>query len=71
MTRRPRRLRILGTRGIPNRHGGFEACAQHLAPWLVGRGWDVTVYCQEDPGTDPRRDTWRGVTLSSGARSSA
>ena len=52
VTTRPRRLRILGTRGIPNRHGGFEACAQHLAPWLVARGWDVTVYCQEEPGSE-------------------
>lgn len=63
MTGRPRRLRILGTRGIPNRHGGFEACAQQLAPWLVERGWTVTVYCQEDPGAVRARDTWRGVTL--------
>jgi glycosyltransferase involved in cell wall biosynthesis len=63
MTTRPRRLRILGSRGIPNRHGGFEACAQHLAPWLVERGWDVTVYCQEAAGTAFRQDTWRGVTL--------
>jgi len=58
-----RRLRILGTRGIPNRHGGFEACAQQLAPWLVGRGWAVTVYCQEAPGTPRRSSTWHGVTL--------
>lgn len=58
-----RRLRILGSRGIPNRHGGFEACAQHLAPWLVERGWEVTVYCQEPADSDLHRDTWRGVTL--------
>lgn len=58
-----RRLRVLGTRGIPNRHGGFEACAEHLAPWLASRGWDVTVYCQEAPGTAAATDTWRGVTL--------
>ncbi len=56
-------VRILGTRGIPNRHGGFEACAEHLAPWLVERGWDVTVYCQEPWGQPRRRSTWRGVTL--------
>src|SRR5690606_11345302 len=56
-------VRILGTRGIPNRHGGFEACAEHLAPWLVERGWDVTVYCQEPWGQPLRRSTWRGVTL--------
>ena len=63
MSARQRRVRILGTRGIPNRHGGFEACAQQLAPWLVDRGWAVTVYCQEDPGSTYRRDSWRGVTL--------
>ena len=63
VTTRPRRLRILGSRGIPNRHGGFEACAQHLAPWLVERGWDVTVYCQEPANADFHRDTWRGVSL--------
>lgn len=63
MTTDSRRLRILGTRGIPNRHGGFEACAQQLAPWLVDRGWAVTVYCQEDPASSYRKDTWRGVTL--------
>ena len=63
MTAPDRRLRILGSRGIPNRHGGFEACAAHLAPWLVERGWEVTVYCQEPPGTSSVRDSWRGVTL--------
>ena len=60
---RARRLRILGSRGIPNRHGGFEACAQNLAPWLVERGWEVTVYCQEPANTKFRRDAWRGVRL--------
>ena len=63
MTNRPTRLRILGSRGIPNRHGGFEACAQHLAPWLVERGWDVTVYCQEPADSGFRQGRWRGVTL--------
>lgn len=58
-----RAVRMLGTRGIPNRHGGFEACAEHLAPWLVERGWDVTVYCQESWGQPRRRSVWRGVTL--------
>lgn len=56
-------VRILGTRGIPNRHGGFEACVEHLAPWLVARGWAVTVYCQEAWGQPRRQSQWRGVTL--------
>lgn len=32
-------LAILGTRGIPARHGGFETFAEHLALYLVNRGW--------------------------------
>lgn len=54
-------LSILGTRGIPAAHGGFETFAEHLALYLVERGWRVTVYCQED-GTGPVfEDDWRGV----------
>jgi glycosyltransferase involved in cell wall biosynthesis len=54
-------IRILGTRGVPAAHGGFETFAEHLAPYLVERGWQVTVYCQED-GTGPLfEDEWRGV----------
>ena len=56
-----RHLRILGTRGVPAAHGGFETFAEHLALYLVERGWRVTVYCQED-GTGPLfEDEWRGV----------
>lgn len=56
-----RTLRILGTRGIPARHGGFETFAQHLALFLVHRGWNVTVYCQ-DEGSGPLQESmWRGV----------
>lgn len=54
-------IRILGTRGVPANHGGFETFAEHLALYLVERGWDVTVYCQDDGGSHTREDTWRGV----------
>jgi glycosyltransferase involved in cell wall biosynthesis len=40
------KIAILGTRGIPNRYGGFEAFAEHLSRKLVERGHDVTVYCR-------------------------
>lgn len=39
---------ILGTRGIPAAHGGFETFAERLALFLVERGWHVGVYCQEE-----------------------
>lgn len=54
-------LRILGTRGVPASHGGFETFAEHLALYLVQRGWDITVYCQDDGGTAVREDSWRGI----------
>lgn len=54
-------LRILGTRGVPAAHGGFETFAEYLSLYLVSKGWRVVVYCQED-GTGPVfEDTWQGV----------
>lgn len=60
---RGRSVAILGTRGIPARHGGFETFAERLALYLVERGWRVSVYCQLD-GHGPLHETfWRGVRL--------
>lgn len=58
-----KRLRILGTRGIPARHGGFETFAEALALHLAARGWQVTVYCQAEGRGAPRSERWRGVEL--------
>lgn len=38
------KVAVFGTRGIPNRYGGFEQFAEYLAMGLVQRGHDVTVY---------------------------
>ena len=54
-------LRILGTRGIPAVHGGFETFAERLALYLRERDWEVTVYCQEDCSGPIFEDTWEGV----------
>jgi glycosyltransferase involved in cell wall biosynthesis len=54
-------LRILGIRGIPAAHGGFETFAERLALYLHERGWNVTVYCQEDGPGSPFEDRWRGI----------
>lgn len=62
-TRRPSML-ILGTRGIPAAHGGFETFAERLALYLVDRGWDVGVYCQRDVPVLKQRFSstyWRGI----------
>jgi glycosyltransferase involved in cell wall biosynthesis len=57
---------ILGTRGIPASHGGFETFAERLALFLAERGWNVSVYCQKDVERVTQRITrqmWRGVAL--------
>lgn len=43
-SRRPLRIALLGTRGIPARYGGFETFAEQLSTRLAQRGHTVTVY---------------------------
>lgn len=55
-------INILGIRGIPAAHGGFETFVARLAPWLRDHGHSVTVYCQEDEGdAGPWVDEWEGI----------
>lgn len=56
-------INILGTRGIPGAHGGFETFATHLAPYLRDRGYIVSVYCQNDSDEGPQiqEDEWCGI----------
>ncbi|SDA32192.1 Glycosyltransferase involved in cell wall bisynthesis [Methylobacterium sp. UNC378MF] len=65
--RRPKLL-ILGTRGVPAAHGGFETFAERLALYLAGRGWQVGVYCQRDVEMVRERIStrwWNGIELIS------
>ena len=58
-------LLILGTRGIPAAHGGFETFAEQLSLYLADAGWKVYVYCQEDrasAGNSIHEESWRNVT---------
>ncbi|HAC33559.1 MAG TPA: glycosyl transferase [Gammaproteobacteria bacterium] len=57
------KLAILGTRGIPAGHGGFETFAEKFAPYLVDRGWKVRVYCQAAGEGDIQYSSWQGVEL--------
>jgi glycosyltransferase involved in cell wall biosynthesis len=41
------RIHIVGTRGFPSWYGGFETLVRHLAPYLVSRGHQVTVFDRE------------------------
>lgn len=56
-----KRLAILGTRGVPGAHGGFETFAEQLSLFLVARGWEVSVYCQVEGGGPVETSDWRGV----------
>ena len=52
---------ILGTRGIPNNHGGFEQFAEYLSEFLVNKGHDVSVY---SPHNHPHQHKdWKGVKI--------
>jgi len=56
------KVNILGIRGLPAAHGGFETFAAKLAPYLIDRGHEVVVYCQEDSGPFERwEDEWQGI----------
>ena len=55
------KLSILGTRGIPARHGGFETFAEQLAVYLTEAGHEVTVYCQDEQNSTPHTDLWHGI----------
>jgi glycosyltransferase involved in cell wall biosynthesis len=52
---------ILGIRGVPARHGGFETFAEYLCRYLIAHDWCVTVYCQEDKDGQIYRTEWEGV----------
>jgi glycosyltransferase involved in cell wall biosynthesis len=52
---------ILGTRGVPSNHSGFETFAQDFALFLLSRGHQVTVYCQLEEDQAPQEDSWNGI----------
>lgn len=54
------KIAIVGTRGIPNRYGGFEQFAEFLSAGLAARGHEVIVY-------NPHFHEFDGETLG-GAR---
>jgi glycosyltransferase involved in cell wall biosynthesis len=58
-----KRLSILGCRGIPGNHGGFETFAERLSRYLINHGWEVTVYCEDYAGIQISETYWNGVRL--------
>jgi glycosyltransferase involved in cell wall biosynthesis len=57
-------INILGTRGIPGKHGGFETFATRFCEFLVQNQFSVVVYCQEEGGVSRAKswtDEWNGA----------
>ncbi len=58
------KIAIMGFRGIPARYGGFETFVEELAPRLVNKGHEVTVYGRSNIIKDFKTgDYYKGVKL--------
>lgn len=53
---------MMGTRGIPAIHGGFEACVENVAPFLASRHYDTYVFRQLSGSAEPL-EAYRNVSL--------
>ena len=55
------KIAIIGTRGIPNRYGGFEQIAEKLYVGLLKKGHELTVY---NSHRNPyKKKEWNGVRI--------
>jgi hypothetical protein len=55
------KIAILGTRGIPNNHGGFEQFAEYFSIYLAHNGHQVYVYNSHDHPY--QKNTFKGVNI--------
>jgi len=55
------KIAILGTRGIPNNHGGFEQFAEYLSQYLIIKGHKVYVYSSHSHPF--QKATWKGISI--------
>jgi len=55
------KIAILGTRGIPNNHGGFEQFAEHFSVYLASKNHDVYVYNSHDHPYQDKK--FKGVNI--------
>lgn len=54
-------INIIGIRGVPANHGGFETFAEILGLYLNDNQWNVTIYCQEKGKKKPYESQWKGI----------
>ncbi|OEK06096.1 glycosyl transferase family 1 [Flavivirga aquatica] len=55
------KIAILGTRGVPNNHGGFEQFAEFFSKYLADKNHEVYVYNSHNHPYQERM--WEGVNL--------
>ncbi|UOB19425.1 DUF1972 domain-containing protein [Abyssalbus ytuae] len=55
------RIAILGTRGVPNNHGGFEQFAEFFSRYLADNGHEVYVYNSHNHPY--QKKSWKGVKI--------
>lgn len=55
------KIAIIGTRGIPNKYGGYEQAATFLSAGLVKKGHAVTVYSSHNHPYSGK--SWNGVEI--------
>lgn len=53
------RIALVGTRGVPARHGGFETAVQEIGARIVEAGHEVVVYCRSESS----EQRFRGMEL--------
>jgi glycosyltransferase involved in cell wall biosynthesis len=58
--RRPLKVAVIGSRGIPGNYGGFETFAERLGLGLVERGHFVNVYCPAASSTTDEKE-YKGI----------
>jgi glycosyltransferase involved in cell wall biosynthesis len=62
ISRRPRRIAFLGTRGVPANYGGFETFVQEIGERLAASGDEVTIYGRSS-SVSRSLHTFRGMRL--------
>lgn len=55
------KIAIIGTRGIPNNHGGFEQFAEYFSVYLANKDHEVFVYNSHDHPY--KEENYKGVTI--------
>ncbi|WP_340064185.1 DUF1972 domain-containing protein [Ascidiimonas aurantiaca] len=55
------KIAILGTRGVPNNHGGFEQFAEFFSKYLADKGHKVYVYNSHNHPYHEKK--WEGVNI--------